>query len=107
MGEESRVSLRDYYREHIGALIKKDAEAVVDLFVDQHMALDALSKAVEKQREINRELESKIKELEKRLDEDSPNSHKLPSSDNPYTKPEKKTKSRREKREKAWRAKRS
>ena len=95
MGEESRVSLRNYYREHIRALIKKDAEAAVDLFVDQHTALDALTKAVEKQREIIDELELKIKELEKRLDEDSHNSHKPPSSDNPYTKPEKKTKSRR------------
>ena len=100
MGEESRVGLRDYYREQIRALIKKDAEAVVDLFVDQHMALDAVAKSVEKQREVIRELESKIKELEKRLGEDSHNSHKPPSSDNPYTKPEKKTKSRRERSEK-------
>ena len=97
MGRGTRARLRDYYREHIHKLLKKGAEAVVDFMIDQHMALDALTKAVEKQRQINDELTLKIKELEARLDEDSHNSHKPPSSDSPYTEPEEKTKSRRKK----------
>ena len=59
------------------------------------MALYYCPECLKKQQEINHELELKIKELEKRLDEDSHNSNKPPSSDNPYTKPEKRTKSRR------------
>ena len=94
MGRGTR--LRDYYRDHIHKLLQKGAEAVVDFIIDQHTALDALTKAVEKQRQIIRELELKIKALEKRQDQDSHNSNKPPSSDDPYTKPDKKTKSRRE-----------
>ena len=97
MGRGSRARLRDYYRDHIHKLLKKGAEAVVDFIIDQHMALDALTKAFEKQRKVNEELALKIKELEARLDEDSHNSHKPPSSDGPYTEPEKKTKTRRKK----------
>ena len=97
MGEGTREGLRDYYREHIHKLFEKDPEAVADFFVDQHMALEALTKTVEKQQAINHELGLKIEELEKRLNEDSHNSHKPPSSDNPYTKSEKKTKSTRKK----------
>lgn len=97
MGEGTRESLRDYYREHIQKLIEKDSKALVDLFVDQHMALEALTMAIEKQHAINHELGLKVKELEKRLNEDSHNSNRPPSSDNPYTKPENKTKSVRKK----------
>jgi len=97
MGRGTRKRLRDYYREHIHKLLEKGAEAVVDFIMDQHMALDALKKAIEKQRELNNELALKVKELEARLDEDSHNSHKPPSSDNPFAEPEEKTKSRRKK----------
>ena len=95
MGKEVRESLKDYYRNHIRGLIEKDPEAVVDLFVEQHIAIETLSKAFEKQRLINSELMAKIQELESQLNKNSHNSHKPPSSDNPYTKPEKKTKSNR------------
>ena len=97
MGEGTRESLRDFYREYLHKLIEKNSEELVDLFIDQHMALEALTKAAEEQRAINHELGLKIKELEKRLDADSHNSHKPPSSDNPYTKPEHETKSTRKK----------
>ena len=97
MGEGTRESLRDYYREHIRKLIEKDPEALVDLFVDQHMAVESLSHTSQKQQSVIELLECKIKELEKRLNEDSHNSHKPPSSDNPYTKSENKTKSTRKK----------
>lgn len=97
MGERTRESLKDYYRKYIHKLLEKGPEAVVDLFVDQHMALEALTKTVQKQQSVILQLEGKIKELEKRLNEDSHNSHRPPSSDNPYKKPEKKTKSTRKK----------
>ena len=97
MGAGVRESLRGFYREYVQKLIEKNPEALVDFLVDQHVALEALTKAAEEQRSINHELGLKIKELEKRLDADSHNSHKPPSSDNPYTKPENKTKSTRKK----------
>ena len=97
MGEGTRKSLRGYYREHIRKLIEKDPEALINLFVDQHLHLESLSYTTQKQQSMIELLERKIKELEKRLNEDSHNSHKPPSSDNPYTKPENKTKSTRKK----------
>ena len=97
MGEGTRESLRDYYREHIRKLIEHDPEALIELFVDQHLALESLSKTSQKQQSIIELLERKIQELGQRLNEDSHNSHKPPSSDNPYTKPENKTKSVRKK----------
>ena len=41
MGEGTRVSVRDYYRDPIHKLLTKDPEAVVDSFVDQQLAFDA------------------------------------------------------------------
>jgi len=84
MGREKRKRLRDHYKEHLNRLLENGPEAVVDFMMDQHIAVEALTKAVEKQREINAELVLKIKELEARVDKDSHNSHKPPSSDSPY-----------------------
>ena len=91
MGEGTRESLRDYYREHVRKLIEHDPEALIELFVDQHLALESISETSQKQQSIIELLERKIRELEKRLNEDSHNSHKPPSSDNPYTKLEKRS----------------
>lgn len=95
MGREKRKRLRDHFKEHLNRLLENGPEAVVDFMMDQHNAVEALTKAVEKQREINAELVLRIKELEARMDEDSHNSHKPPSSDSPYTQPNEKPKSRR------------
>ena len=59
MGEGTRESLRDYYRKQIHKVIEKNPEALVDLFVDQHMALEALTKAFKEQQAINHGLRLK------------------------------------------------
>ena len=52
MGEGNRESLRNYYREHIHKLIEKDPVGLIDLFVDQHLAVESLSPTVKKQQSV-------------------------------------------------------
>ena len=70
MGEGTRESLRDYYREHIRKLIEKDTEALIDFVVDQHLGLESLLHTTQKQQSVIELLERRIKELERRLNED-------------------------------------
>ena len=87
MAEGTRESLRD----HIHKLIEKDPEGLVDLFVDQHLAVESLSQTVKTEQSVVEFLARKIAALERRLGDDSQNSHKLPSTDNPFAQPENKT----------------
>ncbi|MGA2477393.1 MAG: DUF6444 domain-containing protein [Spirochaetia bacterium] len=85
MGEHRAVRLPRVEREHILNAYKAGPEAVVSLveyLQDQFQAtLDEMSEALAQLTEANKKLVARIQVLEEKINRDSHNSNKPPSSD--------------------------
>ena len=81
MKAKKREPFLEYTVDQLNAIYDSGKEVTVDFII---ILIDKTN-----------HLEARVRELEEQISKDSHNSNKPPSSDNPYTKPEKKTKSRR------------
>jgi len=86
MKQKKREAFLDYTVEQLNAIYDSGKRITVDFII---ILIDKIN-----------HLEARVQELEEQISKDSHNSNKPPSSDNPYTKSEKKTKSRRKRSDK-------